>query len=216
MSKVNYNNSDLISKHWEEFFDAEAKGIAYLMRKEGRTNKEIAAVLETFRLDKERISGNKSLPIEELSLKKMTPKETNKDKRKKIVKIEVEEKTDSSLLENGCGYVYICFHQSLRIAKIGYSYSISSRLKCHAENGFVCTDILLVNESRAYQFEQFMLCFIKSSGIPMGSDFLTHRFDGWSECWHYDSLPVLSFCELSNCIMDYVINSFPVEMSHEV
>lgn len=202
MSKDYSTISNLVSKNWEELFDSEAKALAYFMRKDGRTNEEIAAVLETFRLDKERIIKNGAVPKDK--------------KRGRRGRPEVDNKVDSSSLDSGTGFVYICFHEQLKIVKIGYSYSVHSRLECHSKNGFKSTDILMIHDSRAFPFEQFILSFIRANWIPTGSDFLTSKFDGWTECWPYDSMPILSFCGLANCILEYVENSFPLEVSHEV
>ena len=101
------------------------------------------------------------------------------------------------------GYLYFIFHPVRQMLQIGITNAPKDRLRTHKNFGWEVLEITESMEGKATrQMETQILRMLKKRGLRLTPENIAGRFDGYTESWIKDLLPVASIQELLNLVED--------------
>jgi len=103
----------------------------------------------------------------------------------------------SGFSPNQGGWLYLLEHDGLDMYQIGISNAVEKRITQHKRRGWEVIEVRGPMEGHlARQLETSILQAIEKRGAKRGHKAEIEKFDGYSEAWTKDSLPVDSFKQL--------------------
>jgi hypothetical protein len=104
---------------------------------------------------------------------------------------------------NKDGWLYFIHHDPLDMVQIGISNSPETRLGDHSKRGWEVLEVRGPMEGHlAQQLELAILHAVERRGAVLGHKAAIEKFDGYSEAWTKDSLPVTSFKQLLDWVYE--------------
>ena len=101
------------------------------------------------------------------------------------------------------GWLYFIDHDALQMFQVGISNSPVTRLGQHSKRGWEIIEVRGPIEGHlAQQLELAILHAVERRGALLGHKAEIEKFDGYSEAWTKDSLPVTSFKQLLDWVYE--------------
>lgn len=102
---------------------------------------------------------------------------------------------------NKDGWLYFLRHDHWNLLQIGITNFPENRLSSHKKLGWQVLEVRGAMDGMiAREWETSILRMLRKRGADLGNPSVAGKFDGFSECWAFDSLPAQSLQELMELV----------------